>query len=760
MAISWGPWVANNRWRVGGELKYSGSPSSGSVTVTHDVWFQVRYASSESGQSGTKWGTSGVVGSFNDTFGWNLPAMGTVKLGSRSASVALTYGSTKTVTGVSSATVAYTYPGSGSVSLSLTLPARPYSAPAAPSGVALVRGSGESLTVSWTRNATTNAPYSSIEVQWLNSKTSAWYTGATVSGGASSYGSTGATDRRYRARVRAVNSAGASSWAYTDWVSTTPATPGAPSATKNVAGDIVVSIPAAASGSSRSDVEIWHAADGVWDGARLALYGAGSTTFTHISPDPSKTHTYRLRAVSTAPTLYSGYSGSSNMVQLLAPPNAPTNLAPNGKTQDAAVQFLATYRHNPVDTTAQRRKQFRYRPNGGAWITDSAYDSTAESIIFLADRFTNGDTVEWQVRTWGSATTGGSDGTGASPWSQVAVVAFSTTPTVAINTPDGVTPVDMSRVSTTWGYFQAEGKPQAQWQARIKGATGAVLETLSGSGDATSATFKTAVQDGASYTVEVRVQSSVGLWSGWAAQGFTVDYAEPPAPTLTAWWQPGDGVVALDVDQPGPAEGQVEAVQVQVWRAVDGDDWRLIAEVEPGTSVTDFIPALGRINFYKATAVSALPSMADSDVVEVLTSGAQHVFLNAGPGFSQSVRLTSNVKVGIESGREKTLHQFAGRARPVEFAGEGRSRTISLAADIAAPWLGQADLIALNSTWDEVEALADLPAPACYRDPEGRRYFVSISPASIGGLGTSALTGVAATLTEVDWVEPSAGSDA
>jgi hypothetical protein len=284
-----------------------------------------------------------------------------------------------------------------------------------------------------------------------------------------------------------------------------------------------------------------------------------------------------------------------------------------------------------------------------------------------------------------------------------------------------------------------------------------VLEALAGAGTAGEATFKTAVQDGATYSVEVRVQSAAGIWSDWSAQAFTVDYAEPPQPVLTAWWQPSDGVVSLDVEQPAPGEGGVEAVTVQVWRAVDGDDWRLIAELEPGVSVTDFIPVLGRVNFYRATAVSALPSQADSHVVEVLTEGAGHIFVNAGPGFSQTVRLASNVEVGMSGGRAKTLRRARGRSFPVEFAGDQRSHEISVSATI---WDGRMNPgpAADASAWEDVQDLADLPAPACYRDPDGRRYFVSVGEPQISGLGKMAQT-VSVTLTRTDWAEP-VGSDA
>ena len=264
--IVWGSWTANSRWRTGVETYYSPTSitaSTSSVTVYTNIWFQVQYSSSESGQSGTTVKLTSPWSSGPINFEWNLGSNGTKKILSTSRSYTLNYGSTQKLTMSASATVSYTYPGTGTASTTLTLPARPYSAPAAPSGVTLTRGSGESLTSTWTRNATTAAPYTGLETQWFNTKVTAWYTGSSsLAGTATSYASTGATDRKYKVRVRAKNSVGYSAWVESAYVSTTPATPAAPTAAKNAVGDIVVSYAAPASGSSSATYEIWHKANG------------------------------------------------------------------------------------------------------------------------------------------------------------------------------------------------------------------------------------------------------------------------------------------------------------------------------------------------------------------------------------------------------------------------------------------------------------------------------------------------------------------
>ena len=157
--------------------------------------------------------------------------------------------------------------------------------------------------------------------------------------------------------------------------------------------------------------------------------------------------------------------------------------------------------------------------------------------------------------------------------------------------------------------------------------------------------------------------------------------------------------------------------------------WVLVADQAPvGGTVTDNIPPLGTTVTYMAVAVSATPSTAMSAQVDVDTSGAKWAFFNGGADFGLSIRLSSNVSFDVESGLEKALHRFAGRARPVEFAGTGTTRTVNLSGTLFAPWVAVTDE---PSTWADIEALAMLPGPHCFRDPSGIRIFGSVAPAQV-----------------------------
>ncbi|HEY1179317.1 MAG TPA: fibronectin type III domain-containing protein [Phytomonospora sp.] len=558
------------------------------------------------------------------------------------------------------------------------------------------------------------APYGNLQVE-RQTDGGAWARIATV-GVVTSYVDKGTVaNRKYRYRVRAVNGSLASAYSTDAEFMTTPAAPSNVSAKKNAAGGIEVRWTDLS--SFNTHFEIWHAADGVWDSTALATIANGVQPYVHASPSTAVTHTYRVKSKTTTPVLLSAYSAPSNVVALTAPPNAPTPIAPVSVAADANDTIAFQWQHNPTDTTDQRQYEFQWRVGGGAWSSSGVIASSTQGGVIAGGTLANGQTLEWQVRTWG-------DHADPSPWSTVAVVPLSTKPTVLVNSPEVGVPYASSTVTATWGYSDEEANPQARWQATLYNAAGDAVETLTGSGDASSATFATAVTDGGEYAVGVKAQDSTGVWSAEDTVVFVVAFAKPPVPRVRLEWIADSAAVAVAVENPPTSEGEADVVSVSVWRSVNGADWVLIGDqLDPNSSTTDFIPGLGVVNYYKAVAKSALPSVSESLVEEIVTDQARAVWVNAGPGFSQAVRLASNVKLDRGAGRARTLRQTAGLEYPLENSGQQKSRKVSLTARLWTPTHPRA---ALSSTWDELVDMLDQVAPACIRDPEGYREFVSL----------------------------------
>ncbi|WNN93666.1 minor tail protein [Arthrobacter phage CallinAllBarbz] len=726
MAITWGSYRNNstgNGMRLGYE--FTQSPTSvgtgtSSVTVTLKVYVQTKASVYDSSNSYSITGNFSGSGSVNISHG---SSGGTTLIRTLSRTVSTSYAGTVKSSFSASLSGIAPISGTASVSGSWTTGKRPISAPSAPSAVSVTRSSDTSHTIRWTNNSPTSAsnPYQNIEVQRWDNVGNAWSTIATL-GVVTSYTNTSTrSDRQYRWRVRSKNSAGASSYVYSGYWSTTPAAPGTPKATKS-ANDVKLTWSNYA--TKGTAVEVWHATNGVWDGSALAVLSGQPTSWTHNSPDPTKTHAYRLKAQAggsdDAPKTYSGYSGSSNTIQLLTNPAAPTKLSPASGVIDAGKNdVVLTWQHNEVDGTAQTGYDLQYRLNGGSWTTITDRASSISRRTFPAGTLPNGSVMDWQVRTYGQYNTSPA----YSPWSAAATLTLSATPEAGVVYPDDATPVDTSRISVTWSYYDEEGTGQAQYKVRLYSAGGAsLLETRTGVGTATSVPLSTLLRDGTSYRVGVSVQDGTGLWSPETTQDFTVSYALPDVPTLSLLWDESRAAVVASIGNPTGGTG-AEVDHNELWRSVDWETYELVeGNIPPNGTVTDYIPAIGAENIYRVVAVTAIEAAAQSEPIVYETPDlGGWFFINGGEAFADRVRVRYNPTLSRSFSRDKTLHKFAGRRFPVETAGEHRNRTYDLGVAV----LGDDD-----ATLDALERVADMPSPLVLRTPIKDRMFASLEGVS------------------------------
>lgn len=726
MAISWGTEVKNssgNGMRVGYE--FSQSPSSvgsgtSSVVVTCKVYVWTRRSVYDSSNSFSVSGDFSWSGSANISHGGNG---GTTLVRTLTRTVSPSYsGTVKSSVSVSLSGIA-PISGTARASGSHNTGKRPITAPDAPSNASVARSSDSRQNVAWTRNnpSTSSKPYQSQELQRWAISDQVWRTIANLSASSSSYAdsSTGA-NQQYRYRVRSKNSAGASGWAYTPYISTTPAAPTGLKAVKS-GGNIRITWSIAGI-RKLNGVEIWLTQDGVDAGSRHILLSGSPTSWTHPAPAAGSTWRYRVKSMvapngsaETGPSIYSAFSGRSNIVQLLAPPAAPTKLSPSSGARDSEdAPLVLEWQHNDVDSTEQTGYDLRYRLSGGAWVTVSNLSTSLSRHAFAAGALENGNTFEWQVRTYGEYSTAPA----YSPWSTTAILTFSARPAVTITEPEGT--IQASRATVRWDFFDPEGSAQTGYRVRLENSSGDSMYDRTFSGSVKSLAIPVTVADDSTYTVFVSAKDGAGLWSSESSQVFSVEYADPPKPTLEAYWDLELGGVVVTFDHPQPAPEEVPVVSAELWRSANGEDWALVAaDLEVSTSVVDFIPALDAVNYYRITSVSALPSRNDSASYPVVTESKGWVFVNGGPGFAQVAKIRDNASVSYELGRAKARHHFAGRQFPMETTGESRTQSISLSARVGGG----------SSTVEELEAMADLPAPICYRDPS-RREFVGINPMS------------------------------
>lgn len=743
MAISWGAWRNGgylNGFRLGYE--YSQSPSSvgsgtSSVTVTLKLYVETKRSVSDSTNS---WSLSGNFSGSGSVSINNGDGGGVDLITTKTRTVSTSYnGSVKSSFSASLSGI-NAISGTASVSGNFYTAERPITAPYTPTGINITRNSDTSHTVKWTNTSPTTAgrPYQQVEVQRWDRVSNVWSTMATLSGYPSSYTNTSTkTNNQYRWRVRAKNSAGSTGYIYSGYWATKQAPPSTPSASK-ISNDIKLTWNNNAA-NKITGIEVWHASDGVWEGSVMAYLSGAPTTYTHNNPDPTKTHTYKLKtqagADDDAPNLYSDFSGQSNTIQLLTSPAAPTKLSPASKTFDATNAQVVSWQHNAVDTTAQTNYEIQTRVDGGSWFSTGKIASSNSTRTFAANTFENGKSVEWQVRTWG-------DYFYTSPWSATALLTTSAVPTVNISFPDTLIVVDTSKINATWSYYDEEGSVQAQARVKLYSAGGAsVLLDKVISGTASTLALNYTLRNNTGYRVGVSVQDGSGLWSVESTEDFTVAYALPATPELVISWDGTRGATAVDISNPVAGPGEADTVYSELWRSVDWMTYELVAgDIPPNTTITDYIPAIGGTNIYLVLSYSAIGAAAQSvPVIFEAPVDSSWFWLNGGAAFSELCRIRYNPSESRTFSRDKTLNSFAGRQFPVETAGEHLSREIDLSASV----FGDDD-----TDLDALEEITKNAAPACYRTPGGHRRFVSIGNVSGSGSGSGESVGVK--LTQID----------
>lgn len=527
-----------------------------------------------------------------------------------------------------------------------------------------------------------------------------------------------AANRKTEYRIAAGNSAGWTGWTYSAASYTTPAAPTNGAAAKNASNDIIVTFTPNVAYAEHTH-EVWHGvvAGGVttWDATALTTLAAGVASYTHTAPNSAQVHVYRIR--SKAGTLVSDWN-VTNSVQLLAPPNKPT-LPALAQFADKASALTISWQHNTVDTTPQKAYEFSYSTNGGTtWSTTGKVTSAVSSRTIAASTYAANTTLTMRVRTWGSATTGGSDGTGASDWSDIKAVTFKTIPVATITSPANGSTVNDATLRVTLGFSQAEAATFVKAQLELlQGAT--LLETKE-STILVGITMSTPVQNGVSYTIRARVQDSNGLWSAWKSNTFNVTYLPPVPPVVAVTYLEAKGYGQIDITVPAPGAGQSAIATLTVTRTINGVTETLVQDYAAAPSLTflDTIPTIHGTNTYTITAKSALGAQVVI-VRDMVTTECRRAFLSKGAGFNNVVVFGGNLSVTDALGVASDTVQAAGRKKPIGLYGVETSMVLKVKSFIFSR--------EGYSTIPELREFLLVPGRTCYRDSSGRRVFGAVA---------------------------------
>lgn len=580
----------------------SGPHADGKVILHADYYIQAESGWAHHWTYPWHWSGTGGSGSQNVTYNSTVSNQPLAKISSWDVAVWAEYGHSTTATFNASLGPIWNG-GAPSVSATVTVPARPYSAPLTPTNVMVARVNDNRIDLSWSATSTTSAPVLGTYIERRTQSDMTWRHVADVGGSARSWTDTAVRpNERYWYRVWTHSGTLWSGAAESSSVSTTPAAPYDVTAEKQSNTHILVSWKSAAPYPG-TGWRIYDNGDMVWE-----TDAPTPLTFTHQA-SPEKTHTYSVEMLEGS--LVSARSATSQTVQLLAPPLAPTLLAPFGTSLTGNVTFK--WRHNPVDSSVQKAATIRYRKINGPWTTKTVTTVSELMVTCSAGLY------EWQAQTKGLHNDW-------SPWSPLHVFEIADKPKISITTPSNGSTITKPRLTVNWSYSQAQWHVQTQAQAQVYLGDKMIEQSFS-QGTGTSFELSTTFQNGRDYEIHLRAQSSSGFWSDWKQINIHVSFPLPPEPKVNVSWDAAQKAAKVTVTNPAPTNSDAAAVRNIVERSItNGLTWELVP-TSPGlvSNVIDTGSLKHGETLYRVTAYSEAGASSNTVTKGVVPSDAPHL---------------------------------------------------------------------------------------------------------------------------------------
>ena len=364
-----------------------------------------------------------------------------------------------------------------------------------------------------------------------------------------------------------------------------------------------------------------------WGGGSATLTGEPATN--RVSIDPGTGGNPRGRVLSDQPQTVSGLTPTQT-VTVSSPgalwtavtlaiypnsaPNAPALTSPvDSSTVDVGLpqRFAWTF-SDPDPGDSQSAADLRYSSDGGATWTPVSSPTPSRFVDIPAGTFTDGDSYEWQVRTYDKFHEVG-------PWSTSRHFTAATPPagpTITNPTPDES--IGEATLNVEWSYTGQQG-----YQLRVLGdLAGApdLSDVIFDTGQVIDATARALLIDLDATAVTRHVQVSIkssGLWSSFTDVRFTVNFDPPPAPTITLSKNTDPPTLTVYVTTPDPGGGEIPAASIDVLMSFDAaESWERVATGLPINSQwTYWVPACGTDYLFRAVAFSDAGSTAYSDWV-------------------------------------------------------------------------------------------------------------------------------------------------
>ena len=444
--------------------------------------------------------------------------------------------------------------------------------PAAPTAASASRNSDNQNTVTFTPGSQYDAMYSGHRIE-RRVNGGAWSLVVNVAGSESRYvDSTTQPNASYQYRVRSYNAAGTSSWKDTGTVYNTPAAPGKPSMSR--VSDARVRAEFTNGSNTETALQIQRSTDAsTWADVRTV-----SGHVTSFEDDPGGgTFYYRVRNVRGS--LVSAWSYSDGIVTICAPA-APTVVTPSSSQviSKSQTSIAVSWRHNPIDGSAQTAAQWRYSTdNGTTWTTRDISGSASSDA--LGNSFAVNAKLVVQVRTKGAHANFG-------PWSAAVATYVYQVPTVTVEEPADGYVIENTPVRVRISYSDQSGS-LASAILTVSDSDGLEVYSrdVSGALEFDILAGEWLPSNGVSYSIDVNVRSSSTL-QGRAHRTVSVGYVMPSIAIADAVPDPATGYVTVTV-----REGRTDALErmesCALWRVNGGERVLLGDGLKDGSVVVD-----------------------------------------------------------------------------------------------------------------------------------------------------------------------------
>ncbi|HZK00608.1 MAG TPA: hypothetical protein VFC79_11395 [Tissierellaceae bacterium] len=420
---------------------------------------------------------------------------------------------------------------------------------------------------------------------------------------------------------------------------------------------------------------------------KVIQYGVTQTTYAHDFIDEQETSRGRLRVRASAEYGTGKWDMSAGVFTIAHgnPPFQPSELTPTaGKPQDKTDVIRLSWMHNHINT--QSKFDLRYSTNQINWTTITR--STSNQYHYAPeDLFTEG-TIYWQVKTY-------SDIGIPSVWSNVAVFTAGTPSGLPIITSPTLSPYVRPIIQWTQG-------DQAKYQVQVLNS---LNQTVWDTGQVTSInkalTTGIDLLNNATYTVKVRTQTELGLWTGYATQELLVLYTEPPIPEI--YLIEGNYGIEVNISNPDPTGLQPEVAYHDIYR--DGE--RIATQIS--NVYLDDTVASGVEYQYHVRAIATTGSMSQSEFHKLGIT-----FENALISTFKGDFIMLEIKSDTTENNELLggLLHFAGRKLPVMQFEEYKKNRIT-----ATYTLYKKDDL------QKIEDIVNEKATILYRDDRGRKVY-------------------------------------